>query len=116
MYSLVHIGVPTWAAHSNGIGEGQIGLVKEGYRLCKTMYADWSDARIIQHVICARYIAPVLSSGVEPISAMTGGNDVLESLDEVPALDVEGINSTSSEYALLNAQKNTMGILELRNR
>ena len=115
MYSLVHIGVPTLSSHSNGIVERQIGLAKEGYRMCKGLYPDWSDVRIIQHVVCARNIVPVLSPGVAPLSAMTGRNDVLASLEECPALAVEGINSTSTEYALSNAQGNVMRILELRN-
>ena len=86
-YQIAHIGVPTLAAHSNGLVERKIGLLKEGYRVCKERYPNWGDADILRHVAVARNLMPLLSTGVPPMTAMTGRCDLLAALEDGWMLD-----------------------------
>ena len=77
---------------------------------------EWEDDALIRAVVMSRNIVPLLTSGIAPLSAMSGRNDLLAALDDGPMKTLEGLNSLPSEYELSLPQKNVLQILELRNK
>ena len=115
-YGLVHVGVATLASHSNGMVERQIGLIKEGIRSCREMTQMWTAEKIIQHVVLARNIVPLLSTGISPLAAMSGRNDLLAALDDTPAKLPPNLTIDSEDMQIAPGYAQLLQIVELRNQ
>ena len=113
-YNVVHVGVPTMASHSNGLVERQVSMVKEGYRICRQSHQGWSDTEIMRVVLLARNVVPAYSSGIAPITAMTGRNDLVAALEESPLASLQQEPLPFRESYLENMNRNMLNILHLR--
>ena len=97
IYGVAHIGVAAVASHSNGMVGRQVGILKEGYRVCKEIHPLRNGGKVLRRVRLARNIAPQLTSGVSPLDAMTGRSDLLAALDDTSSRHPPDLSVSSED-------------------
>ena len=102
------------ASHSNGLVERQVAMVKEGYKICRQSHQGWTDEEIMRVVLLERNAVPAYSSGISPITAATGRNDLVAALEESQLTSLQHEPATSRDAYLENVNRNMPNILRLK--
>ena len=106
---------PKGSAHSNGIAERQIDLVKNGYTKAREMGRDTKYELVLRKVVLAKNLSPNSSTGICPMTSMIGRADILAPLETADNMDGLNAESGTSTNAFRSTQKHLLQLIELRN-
>ena len=114
VWSCAMIHAPTDAAHSNGLVERQIDLIKLGYAKAKPLMMHFTDEDIISHVAMARNLTPLLNIGMAPLMCATDRIDLRSPLEVQSANGAKEYHQDPDGTLGTNLQVNLPRIMDIR--
>ena len=81
-WSINHVTCSTHASFSNGLIERQVALVKYGFKCAYLQSNGQGAARVMDQAVLARNLIPSMSTGITPLMAMTGREDIFAGFEK----------------------------------